>query len=198
MLGPLSDVVSILETYRYWIIFPVVIIEGPIITIISGFLVYLGVLNPYFTYALLIVGDLIGDTLYYLIGKYWRKSSWIKKIGKFVGYNEKSEKFLEDHFKKHYFKTLLVAKFSHGIGGTIQASAGIAGVNYFKFLWINFIGVIPKTFVLFVLGFYLGGSYLKINSFLNSLAVVFVSILVFVVLYFASKKLVKTHFKKED
>jgi membrane protein DedA with SNARE-associated domain len=70
MLIPLPDILIILEKYKYWLIFPIVIIEGPIIVVISGFLVYLGFLNAYITYIILVIGDSIGDSMYYAIGRY--------------------------------------------------------------------------------------------------------------------------------
>src|SRR6185295_20205952 len=76
-----SDVLGILEHYKYLVIFPIAVIEGPIIIVISGFLVYMGFLNVYVAYVVLVVADTIGDSLYYLVGKYWGRSAWIMKIG---------------------------------------------------------------------------------------------------------------------
>ncbi len=187
----IEELLLILEQYKYWVIFPVVVIEGPIITIISGFLIFLDILNPYVAFPLLLIGDLIGDSMYYGIGRFWRKSDFIKKYGRFIGYSEGSAIFLEDHFKKHTWKTLMIAKFAHGMGGTIQASSGIAHVNYGTFLLINFIGVIPKTFLLLVIGYYLGDSYQRIDGYLNIIATACIGIGVMLILYFISKKQLK-------
>ncbi len=196
---PLSPehALALLEHYKYWIIFPIAIVEGPIIMVISGFLVFLGILNPYATYGILVVGDLVGDSIYYTIGRFWRKSVWVKKIGYFIGYNENSEKNIEDHFQKHLYKTLFFAKFSHGIGGTIQASSGIARVNFFKYLWINFIGILPKTLILMTIGFYLGEYYLRIDGYMRYIAFFTIGFVLIVVLYFVFKKHVKRFLGKE-
>ena len=193
-----SEVLVLLEQYKYFVIFPIVIFEGPIITVISGFLIYLGILNPYLTYLLLIVGDLVGDSLYYSIGRFWRSSNWFKKISSLFGYSEKSEEFLENHFKKHKFKTLFLAKFSHGMGGTIQISSGIAKVDFSDFLLINFIGVIPKTLILLIIGFYVGNSYVKINEYLNSIALTVITVFLLVFLYFILRKYRKVDIVKID
>jgi membrane-associated protein len=193
----ISEIFVILGYYKYWIIFPVVIFEGPIIIIITGFLVSLGVLNPYLAFSVLIVGDLIGDSMYYSIGRYWRDSSFIKKYGRLIGYDLDKAVFLEDHFKRHLWKTLLVAKFAQGIGSTIQISSGIAKVSYPKFLWINIIGVIPKTIILMLLGFYIGDSYEKINQYIHSIAFTFVTLAIIVFLYFTISRVIKSYFTKE-
>lgn len=193
-----TEVLAILEQYKYFVIFPIVIFEGPIITIISGFLIYLGVLNPYFTYALLIIGDLIGDSLYYSIGRFWGRSLWIKKLAPVLGFKENSVGTIENHFKKHLYKTLFIAKFSHGMGGTIQASSGMARVNFGQYLWINFVGITIKTLILLVIGFYLGESYIKIDGYLHYIAFFTISLALLIILYFVSRKYVRNFVNKGD
>jgi membrane-associated protein len=175
------------------------IIEGPIITVISGFLVYLGFLNVYISFPLLVFGDLIGDYLHYIIGKYWGKSSGIKKIAAFLGYDENKEKILEKHFQNHKIKSILLAKISHGIGTIIQITAGMANVDLWSFLWYSFLGTVPKTFALFLLGFYLGSSYMKIDSYFDSIAIFFLVITFgFIIFSVVSKKFSKNLLKEEE
>jgi membrane protein DedA with SNARE-associated domain len=95
----------------------------------------------------------------------------VKKYARFVGYNEKSEAFLERHFARHKGKTFLLAKISHGIGGAVQITAGIAGVSSAEFIFWSLIGTLPKTLILMTLGYYLGTSYLKIDDLFNSIAI---------------------------
>ena len=44
------------------------VIEGPIITILSGFLISSGHLNAIAAFLMIIAGELTGDTIYYKIG----------------------------------------------------------------------------------------------------------------------------------
>ncbi len=198
MILPPSEALSILEQYTYFLIFPIAVIEGPIIIIISGFLVYLGVLNVYVALLVLVIADMIGDSLYYLIGKYWRQSAWIKKIGSFLGYSEKSEQNLEKHFENHTGKTLLLAKVSHGIGGAVQVAAGIARVPYPEFLWFSFIGTVPKTIALLLVGFYAGSSYEKMDGYLNTIALFVLGAVVLTIVYMIVTRLVTHSIIKED
>jgi membrane-associated protein len=194
MLISPTNILTLLEHYKYFVIFPIAVVEGPIIIIISGFLVYLGYLNAVIAYVLLVVADTIGDSLYYLIGKYWGRSNFIKKIGRYVGYNQKSEELLETHFRKHTLKTILLAKFSHGLGGSVQVAAGIARIRYLEFIELNLIGTMPKTIILLVIGYYLGSSYLEINSYLDLIATMLITVIVFTLLYLVARKYVKNHF----
>lgn len=198
MLWSPSELLLILEHYRYWIIFPIAIFEGPIISIISGFLVKLGYLNGLIVYFALVFADLIGDSLYYSIGRFWRKSTWIKKIGRFVGYDENSEKYLEEHFKKHKIKTFMIGKVTHGLGGTVQIASGIAKVKYREFLWLSLVGTAPKALLLVIIGYYVGTYYERINSYLHLLAIFTFGSVFLVVFFIVSKKLKNNLTKKWD
>ncbi len=193
-----DHILSILEHYHYWLIFPIAIFEGPIIIIISGFLVYLGVLNVFVAWAMLVVADSIGDSLYYLLGKYWTRLRWIKKLAGFLGYDEKSEKFLESHFRKHKVKTFLLAKFSHGVGSSVQIASGMAKVKYSEFLPLNIIGTMPKALILITVGFYAGQSYVKIDNYLDGIALFTFSIAIAVLLWVIIRKYIKNYFAKKD
>ena len=188
-----AEALSILEQYKYLLIFPIMIIEGPIITVISGFLVYLGFLNIYVTAPLLIVGDLIGDALHYLLGKYATRSIWVMKMVRFLGYDEVKEKLIEEHFEKHTGKTLLLAKVSHGVGGIVQVASGMVKVDFYQFLLFCFIGTIPKTLILFIIGFYLGSSYMKIDSYFDFIALITFSIVACMFSYLVLRRSIKNY-----
>ncbi len=193
MFISVTEVLSILEQYKYFLIFPIAVLEGPIIIIITGFLVFLGYLNGYVAYTVIVVADVIGDSMYYFLGRYWKKSVWIKKWAKFVGYDESSEAFLEEHFKNHKGKTFLLAKISHGIGGAVQVSSGIAGVKYSDFFKYSLLGTIPKALILFFVGFYLGSNYVKIDSYFDSIAKITLTLVFIILIYFISAKYAKNY-----
>ncbi len=188
MFIPLEDIFIILEKYKYLAIFPITIFEGPIVIILSGFLAYLGFLNIYIIIPLLVVGDLIGDSLYYTIGRYGSRFAWVKKVGNFLGYRERGEKMLKSHFEKHTIKTLLIAKMTHGVGAMVQVTAGIAEVRFWKYFLLQMIGTIPKTLILFFIGFYLGNSYAKIDTYLDIISYAVVSLAIVGFLYIILKK----------
>ncbi len=193
-----QGILAILSQYKYWLIFPIAIFEGPIIIIISGFLVSMGVLNGFVAYTILVIGDTIGDSMYYCIGKYWGRSILVKKIGWFLGYDQYSEKFLEDHFKRHKIKTFLIGKISHGLGSSVQIAGGIAGVSYLEFVLLSLLGTIPKTLFLFIIGFYLGSSYIKIDGYLDHIALLTTTFALLTLLYFGGRKYVKSFLTKNE
>ncbi len=186
-----AELFTILGQYKYWIIFPIALVEGPMITIISGFLINLGVLSPFLSYFLLVIADVLGDTVYYFIGRYWRSSPRIKRLVKFLGYDESTEIYLEEHFRKHKFKTFLIGKFTHGIGGMIEIASGIARMRFIEYLFISFVTTLPKALVLILIGYYAGIYYDRIDGYFQNFAFITIGIVI-IFLFFKVSKKVKT------
>jgi len=181
-----AQVVALLIQYKYWILFPISVIEGPIITMIGGALIALGQISALPAYLILILGDLVGDFAYYAMGRFGRHR-FIRKWGSRFGLTETRVQAVVDHFEKHPGKTLLFGKMTHAAGMVVLVAAGIANISLWKFLWYNFLGSIPKTLILVLLGYFFGEAYNQINTGLNYFSGVVMIILVLVAGYFYMK-----------
>jgi membrane protein DedA with SNARE-associated domain len=171
--------------------------EGPIITIIAGFLVSLGQMNFYIAYILAVAGDLIGDTMYYCLGR-WGGRKYLARWIKYTGLTEERLTHLEGYFSRHAGKTLVATKFTQGIGFAVLTAAGLAKVPYRKFIFYNLLPTIPKSFTLLLVGFYYGKAYLKINEYLNYASfAVFSLVFFYFLIYFLGRKLLNKVFHFE-
>lgn len=166
MIVPLEEIVSLLLLYKYLILFPLMVLEGPIVTVIAGFLISLGTMSWTAAYIIIVIGDLVGDLMFYYIGKIGRLK-WVRRWGKYIGLTEYRVERVEKFFKEHPGKTLLFGKFSHVVGAPVIIAAGMAKMPILHFLWWNFLGTLPKSLILLLLGFYFGQAYVLINRYLN-------------------------------
>ena len=64
--------------YRYVILLPIAIIEGPIISVIAGFLVSIHAMEFWIVFGILVLGDVIGDMLLYGVCR-WGGGSFITR-----------------------------------------------------------------------------------------------------------------------
>lgn len=183
-----QEALAILEHYKYFVIFPITVIEGPIITVIGGFLIYLGYLDWWLAYFFLVLGDWVGDGLHYLLGRYYSNANWFKKIGGIFGYDKSKEEIIEKHFQNHPGKTVLLAKVSHGVGGLIQIVAGMSKMNFYEFMKFSLYGTLPKTFILILIGYYLGNSYEQINQYMDRIAFVVLASAIIVLIYYLVRR----------
>ncbi len=168
---PLARVLPWLIRYKYLLLFPILVVEGPIITVIAGFLVSVGDLNFLRTYALAVTADLIGDSLYYAVGRLGAHRV-IDRWGKYLGVTWCQVEKVKRHFDRHVGMSLVLGKLTHGVGGLILLVAGVAEVPYGVFLWFNLVGTLPKSLLFLLVGFYFGHGYEKINTYLNDVALV--------------------------
>lgn len=191
MFISLQDIINWLIIYKYLVIFPITIVEGPIVTIIAGFLAAHGLLNVFIVFPVIVFGDLTGDILYYLIGR-WGRDSFIVKWGYLIGLNENRINKLEKHFEQHSGKTLIFGKISHGIGSAFLMAAGVAKMPIRDFLWFNLVGTLPKSLILLIVGYYFGQAYKQIRTYFDYTALIFVTgLVVILILYLSIVKLRK-------
>jgi membrane-associated protein len=165
----MEQIVSLLIQYKYTILFPLSIIEGPILAVISGFLISLGTLNFLVVYLIIIVGDIIGDFIAYIIGRFGSKHllNWFSKLFRIT-----DEQFIKakDFFNLNHKKSLITSKLVHGIGVSGLITAGILKVPYkVFFLTCSLISVI-QSLVLILVGFFFGHAYLQIGKYFDYFA----------------------------
>lgn len=191
-----AQILSILTFYKYYLLFPLVMFEGPIATIIGGFLAAQDLVNFFIAYIVIIAGDLAGDLLYYAAGR-WGRQSLIERWGKYIGASPEKIAGLEEHFTSHSGKTLILGKLAHGIGSVILLAAGISRVPWGRFVMYNLAGTIPKSLVLMLIGYYFGSVYARLNKYVDVFALTTLSLAVLLVLiYWLIMKLSKKAEKK--
>ena len=182
----LNSIVHLLEQYKYLIVFPIAVFEGPIISVISGFLASKGLFNIYLLGTILIAGDIVGDTLYYCIGRFGGRP-FITRWGRIFGLNETRVETVDKHFEKHLGKTMLFGK-TQPYGSVLLTAAGISRVSYLKFIWYNFLGTVVKTTLLLIIGYYFGEAYNLIAKYLNYLGFILTILTIIIILIYMAKK----------
>ena len=145
------------------------VVEGPIVSVLAGFVVSLGLMNFIITYTIVVVGDLAGDVIYYVLGR-WGRQNFIQKWGHYVGIHDTHIESMERVFKEKGGRTLILGKLSHGIGGMFLFAAGAGKMHFGKFVWYNFIATIFKSLALVLIGYYFGTAISKINSIMEFIA----------------------------
>lgn len=170
-----AQIIPWLEHYKYFAIFPLAFFEGPIITIIVGFLSSLGYINIFFAYLVIVAGDLASDLMYFWLGNKGG-SKFIAKWGRYFGIAQQHAESLKKYFDKHGGKMLFLGKISHGIGTAFLVAAGLAKMPFIKFFFYNSLATLLKSFVLILIGYYFGYAFVTINSYLEKIAILSVSV----------------------
>ncbi len=166
---------ELLLTYKYLILMPLAIIEGPIIAVVCGFLVTLKIMNPLLVYVILIIGDIVGDGLIYYIGYSGKR---------FLKYFKVTEEKLEKaktYFHENHKKAIFASKLAHGIGFTGLIAAGASHVPYKRYFKTCTLISLVQSAVMITIGIFFGHAYVQIGKYLDYYAAI-VSVLVLIIL----------------
>jgi membrane protein DedA with SNARE-associated domain len=160
MNGTLPDV----GNWSYLIIFVMVFIEGPIVTLIAGAMVGAGLLRLDLAYAACAIGNFAADQFWYWLGYVGGHRGFLYRIGWVRRRRRQIEEF-EIGMQDHGIKLYLLSKVSMGLFTIpILIAAGIARVNWLRLTAVNLAFEIVWTAFLLFAGLRLGEYYRKDNG----------------------------------
>lgn len=186
--------IILLAKYKYIILSIFAILEGPVVSLVSGFLVRLGHLKFLPVIIILLLGDIVSDSVYYFLAIKSNGEEFIKKYAN--KYKTISENFnlLENLWRQHGVVTMFVAKFAYGFTIPLVISAAISKVPYKKLMLYIIPPTILKYSLLVIIGYYLAHEYNTAEKYIYSSAI-YVPIVI--LLFFLSYKLSLKYLKKK-
>jgi len=158
-------IISIISQLGYFGIVLLMAIESAniplpseIIMPFSGYLVAAGQFNLYWAAFWGAIGCLVGGALSYWIGMVGGRPL-IEKYGKYILISHHDLDTADRWFKKHGDITVLIGRLLPVIRTFISFPAGIARMNFTKFLLYSFIGSFPFCLLLAYIGEKLGDNW---------------------------------------
>jgi len=145
---------------------PLMIIEGPVVTIIAAMLSSLGAFNVWIVLVLSILGDMIGDIILYGAGYYFGMG-FVRNIGKYIGITEKLVMRMEKYFQRHGGKTIFAVKSTTGLCWAAFTAAGIVKMDFKKFIKNSFYGGIVWSSFLVAMGYFYGYLWREIHIYIK-------------------------------
>ena len=181
----------LLLKYRYLVLLPLSIMEGPIVALVAGFLVYANIFDFWIAYAVLLVGDIIPDSLFYCIGHYGRHIPWLEQRlerSKFFRHLE----LVENLWERHGRKMMFFGKLAYGLGLPFLASAGAVKVPFRRFISYAVPVTLFQYAVIMFIGYAMGNSFALADSYVHfTYLLMAVFVVVFGVGYFAVARLAR-------
>ena len=165
----IETIILLLGKYGYLVIFPISVLEGPIVSIAVGFLVSLGTLHPAIAFLVLLAGDIAGDVFYYYLGR-WGHGSFTKSLAMKLGATPERLLRFERDIKENDIKLLALNKL-HAAGSLLLFFAGATRMNLTRFIVINTLASVPKVAVFLFLGYWFGTGYRSIGPYLDAFGI---------------------------
>ena len=167
-MHPHRRIFQFLLRYRYEVIFPIAVVEGPIVTVISGILVARGRLGFLPTFAILFGADMISDPALYMLGRFGRRL--LHKLS-FIKISPERLHRLERQYERDPWKTMVAGKLSYGLGSLFVVAAGAARMPWRKFLKYMAAVDAVKSSLLLLLGYFFGRAILHLSGYLQYYAI---------------------------
>src|SRR4030042_6027943 len=115
MLGHTTqEFMQFLPYWGYPVMFVLMVLEGPIVTIISAFFASLGFFNVFAVFALSVAGDVAGDIILYYIG-YFGGQVIIRKAQKFLRVRDSVIEKIKHKFHENSAKIVFYVKSPTGL-----------------------------------------------------------------------------------
>lgn len=194
-----QHIFTFLQQYGYFIMLPLMIIEGPIVTIIAATMAALGAFNVVVIFLLSMAGDIIGDVLLYGAGSKWGMK-FVHGPGRYMGITESLVKKMEKYFEKHGGKTIFAVKSTTGLCWATFVAAGIAKMDFKKFVKYSFLGGVVWSGFLVAMGYFYGYLWREIKQYISWVgwAIFAIAVISFVFINLYKSKQAKKLFKQKE
>lgn len=179
--------VLLITQYRYLILFPLAAIEGPMVSLVVGFLISLGYLEFLPSYAIFLLGDLVPDSIYYYIGRFGSKRKIMEKYGSRLNLMEKL-------WHEHGRKTMFLSKLAYGLSVPFLITAGLVKMPFKKFISYAFPVTALQYGAILTIGYFFGHSYKLAEHYIEYAYMIMAAVLV---IFTISCVLVAKHARKQ-
>lgn len=169
-------VTALVAKHGLAVVAPIAVLEGPIVTVIAAWLASRGLFPLWAVALVVIVADLVGDLLFYGLGRWGRGYLPARLLDRF-GLGADRLEALAGHFERKGGRTLLFGKLTHSVGFAVLAAAGAGRMKLGQFLWFNLLGTVPKSLFFVGLGYGFGTAYVRIDNWISRLSLVLLAVI---------------------
>ena len=178
--------ISVIAIHPYLVYGLIIILsstQGPIIAVLGGMLLRLGVVEFVPIYAVIMIGELVGDTFWYSMGRYFGHS-FVRRFGKYVSVTEAGVAAVERMFHRHTTSILVINKLTMGFGFAVVTlvTAGLSKIPFGKYLTLNTFGQFFWTAFMLTVGYLFGNAYESVDSIFGKVSLIGLLIIGFFVL----------------
>jgi membrane protein DedA with SNARE-associated domain len=191
-----STATTAIEQFKYWGIFIGMFLESACIPVpsevimpFSGFAASKNILSFEMVVIVGVIGQLAGSTAVFFVGKNGGRKI-VERYGKYVLISQHDIEKADKWFERYGELTVLFTRMMPVIRTFISLPAGIANMNYLKFILYSAVGIIPWTLGLAYVGVKMGENWEAIRTVFHGFDVVIAIVLIIGIAFY-----LRNHFK---
>ena len=174
----------VLIEYRYWILVPLSVVEGPIVSFVTGTLSSLGYFNPYVAFWIFLVKDIIVDGAYYALGRFGSDRPFVTRLLTKAHVTSEERARVRVLWDRHGWRTACVGKLCWALSPAFLVMAGVVAVPagvFFRYA----IGVaVVQYSILMTLGYYFGRAIGPVSGAIRIIQFVIAGVTLVAIVYF--------------
>lgn len=182
------DILNQIKFVGYPLMLLIMIVEGPVATLLAAFAASLGFFNVYVVLILSMLGDIIGDIILYCLG-YFGGAKFLEKAQRILKIKPELVSKMENLFNNHGKKTIFAVKSTTGLCWITFIAAGSVRMKFKEFILGSFFGGIIWSGFLVIMGYFFGYAFERINEYIKYAGlIIFVVVAIFYVAITIYKK----------
>jgi membrane protein DedA with SNARE-associated domain len=194
----LTSTTHLIIEYRYLILIPLALIEGPIVAFIAGTLATLGYFDIYVLAIFFLVRDVTMDAIYYCLGYFGGRTKFVQRMLTKIKVTPDHLENVRTLWENHPMSTMFVGKLSYGVGSTFVVVAGMVKFRFSTFFKYGAIVAVTQYWTLLALGYFYGNTFGgSISSFLSNIQYVIAAIGIVVTIYYIFSWRMRSRLMKE-
>ena len=154
-----QHLVQLILEYRYWIMVPLSLLEGPVVAFVSGTLAAAGYFNIYFLGFYFFARDMTMDTLFYAFGYFGNRFLFVRKLLKKFDISDKDLNKVKKIWENYPARTMFIGKLSYGLAAIFIMIAGTVRMQLKKFYGYGILVAVTQYWTLLCLGYFFGQSF---------------------------------------
>jgi membrane protein DedA with SNARE-associated domain len=186
-LVTVGSTLTLLSSGGYFLMFIIMIVEGPIVTYLSSFAAATGVFNIVVVFCLSISAAICGDMFVFFIGRHGGQAFLKKHVCRLAHKNQERIAAVHRLVDKHPGKAIGIAKVTPGLLVPAILVIGTANIPVRTFLKYSIMISAMYTGTFSVIGYYSGITASKILSFSRIEVLLVIAIVIGTALWFLSR-----------
>jgi undecaprenyl-diphosphatase len=151
------------------------LIPGETLVIVAGALAALGILDVTDLIILVAVAAMLGDNISYLLGRHMGHP-WLVRYGGRLGLDHARLDRVDRFYQRHGGAAVVFGRFISFLRALVPFVAGAAGMSYPRFVCFNAVAASAWAFAIVLVGYFLGGSWQIVQSWMGRTGLVAIAI----------------------
>lgn len=192
-------ITELILQYRYWILIPLSLVEGPVVAFVAGTFAAIGFFNIYFLTVLFFVRDVGLDGVYYALGYFGGHTAFAERMLKRIGITDDHLVRVRVLWERRPAMTMLIGKLSYGIASAFIVVAGMVKMPLRTFFAYGSLVAVLQYGTLLLAGYFLGASFGgNIVAIINNAQYALAFAAIVICAYYLLTWRIRSKFLKED